>query len=109
MSKDDPIELDLPEGVLSADSAVEVFRAFVADGALHVTFDPKTFSHDAGEWGRLLAESAEHIASAVALDGQMPREAALAAIKTAIDNAFAAAADMPSEVRSGTIQRGRSH
>ena len=77
MSKDDPIELDLPEGVLSADSAVEVFRAFVADGALHVTFDPKTFSHDAGEWGRLLAESAEHIASAVALDGQMPREAAL--------------------------------
>ena len=30
-----PEELDLPDGVVEADEAIEVLRAWVADGALH--------------------------------------------------------------------------
>ncbi|MDX2289637.1 MAG: DUF5076 domain-containing protein [Hyphomicrobiaceae bacterium] len=77
------LELELPEGVLSADKAMEVLRAWVADGALHVVFDPETFRDDASEWGRLLSDVVHHIAHAVELDGQMSRSDALKIIERA--------------------------
>ncbi len=78
-------ELDVPDGVRDASEAVEVMRAWVADGALHVIFDPETFRHDVSEWGRLLGDVAQHISNAVELDGQMSRQEALARIHDAID------------------------
>ncbi len=80
-----PEELELPEGVVDADQAVEVLRAWVADGGLHVIFDPETFQHDVTEWGRLLADIAHHVANAVELDGQMNRAAAISQIHDAFD------------------------
>ncbi len=80
-----PEELELPEGVVDAEQAIEVLRAWVADGGLHVIFDPETFRHDVTEWGRLLADIAQHVANAVELDGQMTREAAIAQIHDAFD------------------------
>lgn len=87
MDHDDEIleELDVPDGVRDASEAVEVMRAWVADGALHVIFDPETFRHDVSEWGRLLGDVAQHISNAVELDGQMSRHEALARIHEAID------------------------
>ena len=109
MSDDTLNELDIPDGVRTAEQAVEVFRAWVADGALHVVFDPETFRHDAGEWGRLLADSAHHIADAVAMDGQMSRAEALKAIRGGFECAFAEEANTPATARSGKIKRSSHH
>lgn len=80
-----PEELELPEGVVDAEQAVEVMRAWVADGALHVIFDPETFRHDVSEWGRLLSDVAQHVANALEMDGQMARSEALSQIHDAFD------------------------
>jgi len=80
-----PEELDLPDGVVEANEAIEVLRAWVADGALHVIFDPETFEDDVSEWGRLLADVAQHVANAVELDGQMVRAEALSRMAAAFD------------------------
>jgi hypothetical protein len=80
-----PEELELPDGVVDADLAVEVLRAWVADGNLQVIFDPETFRHDVGEWGRLLSDIAQHVANAVEMDGQMNRNEALAQLHDAFD------------------------
>jgi hypothetical protein len=78
-----PEELELPDGVHDAEMALEILRAWIADGGLHVVFNPETFSHDVSEWGRLLGDIAQHIAHAVELDGQMSRDEALAAMMDA--------------------------
>lgn len=80
-----PEELELPDGVVDADQAVEVLRAWVADGALHVIFDPETFRDDVSEWGRLLSDVAQHVANAVEMDGQMTRSDAVSKIHDAFD------------------------
>ena len=102
-------ELDIPDSVLGAGEAVEVYRAWIADGALHVTFDPDTFRHDASEWGRLLADSAQHIAAAVAMSGDIDARTALALVKRGFDDALAAEAAQPSDGRVGHIKRGKTH
>jgi hypothetical protein len=81
----EPAELDPPEGIQGAEEAVEVLRAWIADGSLHVTFDPETFSHDVSEWGRLLSDIAVHVANAISLDGQMSFAEALTAVHEAYD------------------------
>lgn len=78
-------ELDIPDGALSAKDAIEVLRAFIGDGALHVIFDPETFRHDVSEWGRLLSDVAHHVAKAVAMDGQMSESQALQALHAAFE------------------------
>ena len=75
-----PEELELPDGVHDAEMATEVLRAWIADGGLHVIFNPETFSHDVSEWGRMLGDIVQHIARAVELDGQLSRDEALAAM-----------------------------
>lgn len=77
-------ELDVPDGVRDAKQAIEVLRAWIGDGALYVTFDPETFQNGVPEWGRLLGDIGRHVAHAVALDGQMSHDEALAAIREAL-------------------------
>lgn len=83
MDDDFPEELDIPDGVRDAGEAVEVIRAWVADGGLHVIFDPETFTDEVSEWGRMLSDIAQHIANAVEMDGQMSRDEAIAQIRDA--------------------------
>lgn len=83
MTDDRIHELEIPDGAREARESVEVLRAFIGDGALHVIFDPETFRHDVGEWGRLLSDVAHHVARAVAMDGQMDTREALAAVSAA--------------------------
>lgn len=85
MTGDEIQELEIPDGVRDAKEAVEVLRAFIGDGALHVIFDPETFRHDVSEWGRLLSDVAHHVARAVAMDGQMAEAEALAAVRHAFE------------------------
>jgi uncharacterized protein DUF5076 len=103
---DEPLqELEVPEGVLDAEHAVEVLRAWVADGALHVIFEPGTFGHDVSEWGRLLSEISQHIASAAALEGQLSENEAL----TAIHEAYERGVLSPTGTRTGQIKRKVQH
>lgn len=83
----EPEELDLPDGVHDAEQALEVLRAWIADGGLHVVFNPETFSHDVSEWGRLLGDVALHVARAVELDGQMSGQDALESMHEAFARA----------------------
>lgn len=99
-------ELELPDGVLGAEQALEVLRAWIADGGLHVIFNPETFSHDVSEWGRMLADIVQHIAHAVELDGQMTQAEAQAAIMEAFKIGIASG-DAPT--RSGRIKGRVEH
>lgn len=81
MSDDIERELELPDGIEDAESAIEVLRAWIADGALHVIFDPSTFGSEFSEWGRLLSEISHHIAQAAAMEGELNEDDALKAIR----------------------------
>lgn len=107
-------ELEIPDGMESAEQAIEVFRAWVADGNLHVIFHPGTFENLA-DWGRLLADCARHIATASALDGKVPAEVAMAQIQVGFAGALGAGPASGGESESGTrkstgrIKRTRHH
>jgi len=103
MADDTIQELEIPDGALRASESVEVLRAFVGDGALHVIFDPSVFRHDVAEWGRLLSDIAHHVAKAVALDGQMPGDEALAKVAAAFERGVAGRA-----VTASGVIKGRS-
>lgn len=103
MTDDIEQELDLPDGIEDAESAIEVLRAWIADGALHVIFDPTTFGDSFSEWGRLLSEISHHIAQAAALEGQLSEDDALAAIR----DGYLSGLDNWEGMRDGHI-RGRT-
>lgn len=106
MTDDDDLgELDIPDGVHEADQAIEIIRAWVADGALHMIFDPETFQHDVSEWGRLLSDVAHHISNAVELDGQMSRYEAIDLIR----EAFSSGLGQDALTMSGKIKGRTEH
>ena len=76
MSKNDPIELELPDGISDAEQAIELIRAWIVDGSLMVSLNADAFGDRVGDWGRLLAEIGHHVAKATVLEGHMePHEA----------------------------------
>lgn len=99
----EPIELDPPADALDAKSAIEVMRAWVADGRLHLTLQSETFSHDVSEWGRLLADITHHIARGVALSSDLTEREAL----TIVAEAYERGVSKGSTVASGHIGRTR--
>jgi hypothetical protein len=88
MEEDLPIELDPPDGVDEAESAVEVLRAWIGDGALLVSLNSSAFGEQLEDWGRLLAEIGHHVAKAAALNGYMPEDEAQAALREAFASEF---------------------
>lgn len=83
-----PIELDPPDGVEDAETAVEVLRAWIGDGALLVSLNSSAFGEHVADWGRLLAEIGHHVAKAAALNGFMPEDEAQAALREAFTSGF---------------------
>jgi hypothetical protein len=80
-----PLELDIPEGVPEAEQAVELIRAWVADGSLMVTLNSDAFGDKLQEWGRLLAQIGHHLVHASALTGQIDEGRSLAEIRKGFD------------------------
>lgn len=80
-----PIELDLPDGVTEAEMAVEVLRAWIADGSMMLSLSADAFAERSGDWGRLLAEIGQHVARSASLQGYMPEHEALQAIRKGFD------------------------
>jgi len=76
-----PLELDIPDGVPAAQQAVELIRAWVADGALMVTLNGEALGDQLRDWGRLLAQIGHHVARSSALNGQKSEQQALADIR----------------------------
>lgn len=97
------IELAIPEEAESAAQAIEVIRAFVADGSLFVSLDSEVFEARGEEWGRLLGQIAHHIARAARLQGQADEGEMLGQIRRAFEAAIPAA----QPTMSGAI-KGRS-
>jgi hypothetical protein len=88
MEEEPAIELDPPDGVEEAESAVEVLRAWISDGAFLVSLNSSAFADQVGDWGRLLAEIRHHVAKAAALNGYMREEEAQAALRDAFVASF---------------------
>jgi hypothetical protein len=90
MTTQRPVELDPPDGVDDAALAVELLRAWVADGSLLVALNSSAFGDHIADWGRLLAEIGQHIAKAAALNGYMREEDAQATLRDAFVSGFGA-------------------
>lgn len=107
-AKEPPLELEVPDGVAEAGQAVELVRAWIADGALMVSLNADAFGDRVQDWGRLLSELAEHAGKAAALQGIMPQGEAEAAIRQAFTASGLLTNEKP-QVRSaeGKIRRTR--
>ena len=79
------LELEIPDGVPEAEQAVELIRAWVADGALMVTLNGEALGNRLQDWGRLLAQIGHHIARASEINGQMNEIQSLAEIRKGFD------------------------
>ncbi len=82
------LELDVPDGVPEAEQAVELIRAWVADGALAVTLNGEAFGPQLEEWGRVLAQIGHHIARAAALSGELGEGHSIEALRKGFDASF---------------------
>jgi hypothetical protein len=99
------LELEIPEGVPEAEQAVELIRAWVADGALVVTLNGEALGDRLQEWGRLLAEIGHHVARASSLNGDKNESQSLAAIRKGFD----AALPVRDTASTGRIRRRVTH
>jgi hypothetical protein len=102
---DQPAELDIPDGVPEAEQAVELIRAWVADGALMVTLNGEALGDRLQDWGRLLAQIGHHVARASSLNGQMKEHESLAAIRRGFD----AMLPINEPTLSGKVRRRVTH
>jgi hypothetical protein len=82
------LELDIPDGVPEAEQAVELIRAWIADGSLVVALNGEAFGDDMKDWGRLLAEIGRHVAHASSLEGDVEEDDALAEIRKSFESAM---------------------
>jgi hypothetical protein len=78
-----PRELAVPPVAAGSAGAVEVLRAWIVDGALHVTLDPAFPTPDT--WGLLLADVARQAARAFAAEDQCGEREALSRIEWAME------------------------
>jgi hypothetical protein len=82
------LELDVPEGVPEAEQAVELVRAWVADGSLAITLNSEAFGPQLEEWGRVLAQIGHHIARAASLSGELGEQRSIEALRRGFDASF---------------------
>lgn len=85
-TNEDPIELDIPDGVVDAEQAVELVRAWIGDGALMLSLNADAFGDRVIDWGRILGEIAHHVARSAKLQGHMNEHEALQAVREGFDS-----------------------
>lgn len=76
-------ELMRPPDVESAQQAVEVLRGWIVDGHPQYSLFPTIWKDDLPSWGRFLADTANHLANAIAEDTGRGRQQILASIVSA--------------------------
>jgi hypothetical protein len=105
MEEERALELDPPDGIEEADTAVEVLRAWIGDGALLVSLNSSAFADEVRDWGRLLAEIGHHVAKSAALNGYMGEDEA----QTALREAFVANFETTPGPTSGRLRGKTKH
>jgi hypothetical protein len=83
--KDEPVELDIPDGIAGADQAVEVMRTWIADGSMMLSLNAEAFGDHVMDWGRILGEIAHHVARSAKLNGHMGETDALQAVRAGFE------------------------
>ena len=73
-----------PEDAIDNPDALEVLRGWVVSGDLQVSLAFEAFGNNPAVWGQLLAETAVHVADAMASQGRGERQAILAAIHSSL-------------------------
>jgi hypothetical protein len=69
-----------PPDVDTAEQAVELLRGWIIDGQPQYSLFPTVWSDDLSSWGRFLADTANHLASAIAEDTGRDRQQILSEI-----------------------------
>ncbi|MCX5494116.1 DUF5076 domain-containing protein [Kaistia dalseonensis] len=87
-----PRQLDIPPGVWGSDDAAEVFRAWIVDNGLDVSF--RTAFDSPSTWGILLVDIARHVARGFETDGVCSQEQALEQIKAMFDAEWHRSSDL---------------
>ena len=105
MEEEAQVELDPPDGIEDAETAVEVLRAWIVDGALLVSLNSSAFGDQVRDWGRLLAEIGHHVAKGAALNGYMREDEA----QTALREAFVANFEATPGPTSGKLRGQLKH
>lgn len=100
--KDEPIELEVPDGISDAKQAVEIMRSWIADGSMMLSLNAEAFGDRVVDWGRVLGEIGHHVARSAKLNGHMDEHEALQAVRQGFD----AAMSSTQPTMSGTV-RGR--
>lgn len=76
-------ELMRPPDAATAEQAVEILRGWIIDGHPQYSLFPTVWKDDLPSWGRFLADTANHLANAIAENTDRGRQQVLAAIVTA--------------------------
>ena len=87
-------ELPKPPETQTAAEAMEVIRAWIVDGALHVSLMPTAFE-EKEVWGILLADVTNHVANALADATGLDRGKTVAAIAKLYNSELAQPTDEP--------------
>jgi len=80
-----PNELSIPADAASDPQGYEMFRIWVANGKEHCSTRGGQFE-DAGSWGIILADLAQHMADAFSNESGQPRDAVVQRIKAVFVN-----------------------
>lgn len=73
-----------PEDAIDSPNATEVLRGWVVGGDLQVSLAFEAFGNNPAVWGQLLAETAVHVADAMAAEGYGDRQAIFTAIHSSL-------------------------
>ena len=87
-----PRQLEIPPGALASDDAAEVFRAWIVDNGLDVSF--RTAFDSPSTWGILLVDIARQVARGFETDGICSEAEALEQIKALFDAEWHRPADL---------------
>jgi Domain of unknown function (DUF5076) len=87
-------DLAVPGEVAAAAEAVEVLRAWVANGGLICAVRPTTWK-DPGAWGIVLADAARHVANAIRDEVGDEPSATVAKIREMFNRELSAPTDEP--------------
>ncbi|MFI5001823.1 MAG: DUF5076 domain-containing protein [Reyranellales bacterium] len=88
-------QLVIPDPAQKDPKSLEVVRAWIADGGLHVSLRPDVWS-DVGTWGILLADLARHVANSFEQQKGLDRATTLKRIKALVDAELSSPTDEPS-------------
>jgi hypothetical protein len=86
-----------PPNAETDDESAEVLRAWIVDGGLEMSIHPSHWKDQPDQWGRLLADAAEHMADGIAKEHGQDRSEVYNAIRAALLHYL----DQPSPDREG--------